>query len=81
MDFKKFQIYNLLRAGIKKEEISKDFNVPMWFIESVEKYGYIEKLDTDFEKFYKFIDVHLDFNPSNISKSTGIPESKLRKME
>ncbi|MEO0213129.1 MAG: NUDIX domain-containing protein [candidate division WOR-3 bacterium] len=79
MDFKKFQVYNFLREKISKEEIAQKFNVPIWFIENVEKYGYIDKLDEDFEKFYNFIDNTLNFNPKEISTRTGISENKVRR--
>lgn len=74
-----FDIYEHIRKGFSKEEISKKFNVPIWIIDNIQKNGFIEKLDEEFEKFYDFINRNFIFDVKIISKMTGIKESKVLK--
>jgi hypothetical protein len=74
-----FDIYEHINSGFSKEEISKKFNVPIWIIDNIQKNGFIEKLDEEFEKFYDFINRNFIFDVKIISKMTGIKESKVLK--
>ena len=74
-----FEIYEHINSGFSKEEISKKFNVPIWIIDNIQKNGFIEKLDEEFEKFYDFINRNFIFDVKIISKMTGIKESKVLK--
>lgn len=74
-----FDIYEHIRKGFSKEEISKKFKIPIWIIDNVQKNGFIEKLDEEFEKFYDFINRNFIFDVKIISKMTGIKESKVLK--